>query len=211
MFTGIIEEMGRVSQVSLGQITIEAQKVLADIQVGSSISINGVCLTVTEFYKDKFVVDIMPETLKRSNLDDLKVGDRVNLERALKLQERLGGHIVTGHIDEVGRIESIKQEENAKIFEISHSPGLAKYIIPKGSIAVDGISLTVITDPKSTNTFKTSIIPHTLEVTTLGIKGIGGRVNLEADLIGKYVARLLGEPFKEGKISLDFLREHGFA
>jgi len=240
MFTGIIEEMGRVREIIPGHITIEAQKVLEDMKIGSSISVNGVCLTVTDFAKATFpqlkaskgryshmaplrgfTMDIVPETLERTNLGDLGVGDMVNLERAVRLDDRLGGHLVTGHIDEVGRIESIKQApliktstgqaEHAKIFEISCSPGLARYIIPKGSIAVDGISLTIITDAKTTNTFKISIIPHTLKVTTLGIKGVGDKVNLEADLIGKYVARLLGEPIKREEISLNFLKEHGFA
>lgn len=153
-------------------------------------------------------MDIMTETLERTSLGDLRAGDMVNLERAVRLDDRLGGHLVTGHIDEVGRIESIGP---AKIFEISCSPGLARYIIPKGSIAVDGISLTIITDAKNTKTFKVSIIPHTLQVTTLGIKGVGDKVNLEADLIGKYVARLLDKPIKREDISLNFLKEHGFA
>jgi riboflavin synthase len=168
-----------------------------------------------------FTMDIMPETLERSNLGDLRVGDMINLERAIRFDDRLGGHLVTGHIDEVGRIEAIRpaplittsteQAKHVKIFEISCSAGLARYIIPKGSVAVDGVSLTIITDAKATNTFKVSIVPHTLEATTLGIKGVGDKVNLEADLIGKYVARLLGKPIKREDISLNFLKEHGFA
>lgn len=247
MFTGIIEEMGRVREIVPGHITIEAQKVLEDMKIGSSISVNGVCLTVTDFANATFTqleaskgryshmaslrgftMDIMTETLERTNLGDLRAGDMVNLERAVRLDDRLGGHLVTGHIDEVGRIETIRHAPliktstghaplitistgQAKIFEISCSPGLARYIIPKGSIAVDGISLTIITDAKNTKTFKVSIIPHTLQVTTLGIKGVGDKVNLEADLIGKYVARLLDKPIKREDISLNFLKEHGFA
>ncbi|HZK52658.1 MAG TPA: riboflavin synthase [Desulfosporosinus sp.] len=216
MFTGIVEELGVVRALRLfpesGQLTIEGKQVLNGTQIGDSIAINGVCLTVLKQSEREFTVDVMAETLAKTNLAELKSGSRVNLERALQLQTRLGGHLVSGHIDGVGEIRKITSWGIAQVYEISAPPTLLLYMLPKGSIAIDGISLTMI-DVES-DYFTVSLIPHTFEQTTLGIKGIGASVNLETDLIGKYVARFMGmntasSPTKQD-LSLGFLAEHGF-
>ncbi len=216
MFTGLIEEIGTVDKAIKGmksaKITIEAKKVLEGIKLGDSISTNGVCLTVIDFNKSSFTVDVMPETMRRSNLRSLRLGSRVNLERALKLGDRFGGHMVSGHIDGIGTIRAFDEEENATWVSIEASSHIMKYIINKGSIAVDGTSLTVAyADDKL---FKVSIIPLTKEETTLLGKQIGYEVNLECDMVGKYIERLMTfnhviEP--EKSIDLNFLRENGFA
>ncbi len=214
MFTGLVEEIGNIKAINKGissaEITIGAKLVLDDSKIGDSICTNGVCLTVTKKTEDSFTVDVMPETLRKSSLGDLSPGSKVNLERALKVSDRLGGHIVSGHIDGTGTITSIKEEDNATWVTIQAEDELMKYIINKGSIAIDGTSLTVadVTD----NTFKVSIIPHTKEMTILLLKKAGSIVNLECDVIGKYVEKLLGykETKKESKLTMDFLREHGF-
>ncbi|MCK9268149.1 MAG: riboflavin synthase [Alkaliphilus sp.] len=215
MFTGLIEEIGTVESVKKGPksatISIKAKKILEDMVPGDSIATNGVCLTVTSFTPDSFKVDVMAETMRKSNLNSLSPGNKVNLERALKLGERLGGHIVSGHIDGTGTIEDFRQEDNAVWVSITAPPDILKYIINKGSIAVDGISLTVAyVDNKC---FKVSIIPLTKDETTLIGKNMGDEVNLEVDMIGKYVERLLS--FKEdnphnSNIDINFLSEHGF-
>lgn len=216
MFTGIVEELGIVRIVRLlpesGQITVEGRIVLSGTQIGDSIAINGVCLTVIRQSEREFTVDVMAETLAKTNLVELKNGNRVNLERALQLQTRLGGHLVSGHIDGVGTIRRITSWGIAQVYEISAPPTILSYILPKGSIAIDGISLTVI-DVES-EYFTVSLIPHTFEQTTLGLKEIGASVNLETDLIGKYVARFMGLNTTSSKnkqdLSLGFLAEHGF-
>ncbi|ODA42796.1 riboflavin synthase [Desulfosporosinus sp. BG] len=216
MFTGIVEELGIVRGLRLlpesGQLTLEGQKVLHGTQIGDSIAVNGVCLTVIRQSDRDFTVDVMAETLEKTNLTELKSGNRVNLERALQLQTRLGGHLVSGHVDGVGNIRRITPWGIAQVYEISASPTLLSFVLPKGSIAIDGISLTVI-DVES-DYFTVSLIPHTFKETTLGLKGIGGNVNLETDLIGKYVARFMGLNTAIGKdkqdLSLGFLAEHGF-
>lgn len=216
MFTGIVEELGIVRALRLlpesGQLTLEGKKVLSGTQIGDSIAINGVCLTVISQSDREFTVDVMAETLTKTNLAELKSGSRVNLERALQLQTRLGGHLVSGHVDGVGNIRRITPWGIAQVYEISAPSTLLSYILPKGSIAIDGISLTVI-DVES-DYFTVSLIPHTFEQTTLGSKGIGASVNLETDLIGKYVARFMGmsTPSSKNKpdLSLSFLTEHGF-
>ena len=215
MFTGLIEEIGTVESVKKGPksatISIRAKKILEDMVPGDSIATNGVCLTVTSFSTDSFEVDVMAETMRKSNLNSLSPGNKVNLERALKLGDRLGGHIVSGHIDGTGTIEGFRQEDNAIWVSITAPPDILKYIINKGSIAVDGISLTVAyVDNKC---FKVSIIPLTKDETTLIGKNIGDKVNLEVDMIGKYVERLLS--FKKdnthnSNIDINFLSEHGF-
>jgi len=215
LFTGLIEEIGTVESVKKGPksatISIKAKKILEDMVPGDSIATNGVCLTVTSFTPDSFKVDVMAETMRKSNLNSLSPGNKVNLERALKLGERLGGHIVSGHIDGTGTIEDFRQEDNAVWVSITAPPDILKYIINKGSIAVDGISLTVAyVDNKC---FKVSIIPLTKDETTLIGKNMGDEVNLEVDMIGKYVERLLS--FKEdnphnSNIDINFLSEHGF-
>lgn len=216
MFTGIVEELGTVRTLNLlpesGQLTIEGRIVLNGTQIGDSIAINGVCLTVIRQSEGAFTVDVMAETLAKTNLAELKSGNRVNLERALQLQTRLGGHLVSGHIDGVGKIRRISSLGIAQVYEISAPPTLLSYMLPKGSIAMDGISLTVI-DVES-DYFSVSLIPHTFKQTTLGSKGIGASVNLETDLIGKYVARFMGINTATTKnkqdLSLSFLTEHGF-
>lgn len=215
MFTGLIEEVGKVQSIRNGvnsaQITINATKVLEDVKLGDSISTNGVCLTVVNYTKDAFTVDVMPETMRRSNLKSLKQGSSVNLERALKLGDRLGGHIVSGHIDGVGYVKAVGEEDNSTWVTIKTSSDISKYIIKKGSIAIDGTSLTVayIDD----EIFKVSIIPLTKEETTLLSKKTGEEVNLECDMVGKYIEKFTmfsqKEEIKES-IDINFLKENGF-
>lgn len=215
MFTGLIEEIGRIKSVikstKSAKIIINASKVLEGVKLGDSISTNGVCLTVTEYGSNYFTVDVMAETMRRSNLRALSAGDTVNLERALRLGDRLGGHIVSGHIDGVGTISDFENEDNAVWITIEASQELLKYIVEKGSIAIDGVSLTVAyVDEK---VFKVSIIPHTKDVTTLLTKKVGDIVNLECDMLGKYVEKLLSvkeEASTKQGIDLNFLSEHGF-
>ncbi len=215
MFTGLVEEVGVIESINKGPksatIAIRAKEVLGDVKLGDSIATNGVCLTVTSFTSDGFEVDVMAETMRRSNLGNLSPGDKVNLERSLRLGDRLGGHIVSGHIDGTGTIEGFRQEDNATWVSINASPDILKYIINKGSIAVDGISLTVAY--LDNECFKVSIIPHTDEVTTLLEKNIGDQVNLEVDMIGKYIERFLSlkeDNPPESNIDMEFLGEHGF-
>lgn len=216
MFTGIIEEIGQVKNIKRGEkstiLTISASKVLEGTIIGDSISTNGVCLTINKINKGSFEADIMAETLRRSNLGDLKIGDYVNLERALTLNKRLGGHLVSGHIDGIGEIMEKKKEDNATWFTIKTSPEILRYIIQKGSIAIDGISLTIAYVDQ--DLFKFSIIPHTGENTTLLDKNQGQTVNLECDLIGKYVEKLLGiekqDSRRPSNIDIDFLKYNGF-
>ena len=216
MFTGLIEEIGEVKHIVKGlksaKITISASKVLNGVNIGDSICTNGVCLTVVEFTKDTFTVDVMPETMKRSNLNRLKIGSRVNLERALRLGDRLGGHIVSGHIDGVGIISNMEKDDNAIWVSIKSTSDILKYIIHKGSITIDGISLTVAYVDKEI--FKVSIIPLTKEETTLLSKSIGQEVNLECDVVGKYIERFTTfnkEQKQKSNIDINFLKENGFA
>ncbi|MDD7795221.1 riboflavin synthase [Clostridium sp. 'White wine YQ'] len=217
MFTGIVEEIGFVESIEKSgdgaRIKIRAKKVLEDSKRGDSISTNGVCLTVTDFWSDGYYSDVMAETMRRSNLGECKTGSKVNLERALKASDRLGGHIVSGHIDGVGIITSNEKESNAVWVTIKAPKEILKYIVEKGSIAIDGISLTVAY--VDNEVFKVSIIPHTGEETTLLNKKKGHYVNLECDVIGKYVEKLLGinkgkEEKKKSSISMEFLMENGF-
>lgn len=215
MFTGIVEEIGKVQSIikstKSAKIIIQANKVLEDVRLGDSISTNGVCLTVTEFTSNSFTVDVMAETMRRSNLHILSSGDEINLERALRLGDRLGGHIVSGHIDGMGTISNYEKEDNAVWVTISTLSDILKYIVQKGSITIDGISLTVAYVDDSV--FKVSIIPHTKEVTTLLKKRVGDIVNLECDMVGKYIEKLLSykdQTQVKGKIDMNFLNQHGF-
>lgn len=211
MFTGIIEETGVLKEQNGGNLVIQADKVLEDVHLGDSIAVNGVCLTVTEFQKNWFRADVMAETLRRSSLGTLKKGSRVNLERAMAANGRFGGHIVSGHIDGTGTVENMQREGNAIWVTISCGAALLRYIAEKGSIAIDGISLTVAEVRE--NGFRVSIIPHTGEETTLLARRTGDMVNLETDIIAKYVERLMlpKEPEeKKSGIDLEFLRENGF-
>lgn len=195
MFTGIVEEVGRIASIRKGAhscvLTVKASRVLEDVHLGDSIATNGVCLTVTDYTKSTFSADVMHETLNRSSLGSLRVGSPVNLERAMAANGRFGGHIVSGHIDGTGVIRSIKEDDNAVWYSISAEPDIVRLIVGKGSIAIDGISLTVAS--VSSTQFSVSIIPHTRAQTNLASKRVGDVVNLENDVVGKYVERLLGE------------------
>lgn len=207
MFTGIIEEQGQIRWVSLGgnsgKISVMAEKVLEGTKIGDSIAVNGVCLTVVLLQKDGFTADVMAETVRRSNLGHLRPGDKVNLERAMAAGGRFGGHIVSGHIDGTGTIVSLRKEENAVWVGIRAKPEVMRLVIEKGSICIDGISLTVAA--VETDNFQVSVIPHTGEETTLLKKQPGDIVNLENDIIGKYVERLMGLKEVENNHSRDGL------
>ncbi len=206
MFTGIIEEVGRVSSAQSGNLVIAASQVLQRMELGGSIAVNGVCLTVTNLNTDSFSVDVMPETLKRSNLGLLQAGDGVNLERPLALGGQLGGHLVQGHVDDTGRVASTKWDGGAIIIRFEASPQVMHYVVEKGFIAVDGVSLTVVT--KETSSFQVSVVDYTQKHTNLGSRRVGDLVNLEVDIIAKYVDQLT-QPRRPG-ITVDFLQEHGF-
>lgn len=215
MFTGIIEEIGIVEDVlsSADKYTlkIRAKKVLEDTKIGDSICTNGVCLTVKSGSSEFFYADVMNETIDKSNLGKLEKKSKVNLERALTLNTRLGGHIVTGHIDSVGKILNKSREGNSVWFTIESEAEILKYIIYKGSVALDGISLTIA--EVDSNSFKVSIIPHTENVTTLLDKSIGDEINIECDVLGKYVEKLLNVKNinkEKSKIDSKFLMENGF-
>ncbi len=193
MFTGIVEEIGTIKKVEKGakssKLTIEGAKIFDDLKLGDSVAVNGVCLTVTEYTKNTFTADVMNETLSRSNLGDLKNGSRVDLERAMAADGRFGGHIVSGHIDGTGRIVKTEKDDIAVWYTIAADRKIMKYIIEKGSVTIDGISLTVA---KVTDTdFSVSIIPHTAKETVLGFKKTGDTVNLENDVVGKYIEHFL--------------------
>jgi riboflavin synthase len=216
MFTGLVEEIGRVESVvksaKSARIVIKAKTVLEGVKLGDSISTNGVCLTVTSFDGSTFTIDAMAETIRRSNLKNLSPGDEVNLERALMIGDRLGGHIVSGHIDGIGIIEDYKREDNAVWITVRTSAEILRYIVQKGSIAIDGVSLTVAYVDASV--FKVSIIPHTKDMTTLLRKRIGDEVNLECDMIGKYIENFLAvkvDTTVKKDIDFNFLSENGFA
>ena len=226
MFTGIIEEVGTIDKIANGSKSavpfIKASKVLEDTKLGDSIAVNGVCLTVTSMEGDIFTADVMAETLRRSSLGNLSRGSKVNLERAMAANGRFGGHIVSGHIDGTGRIASMVREDNAVWVEINASAEILKFIVMKGSIAIDGISLTVA--GLAEESFSVSVIPHTGEETTLLKKGAGDIVNLENDVVGKYVDRLLNyssstvtdlDKETDSKetgpdITMEFLKSNGF-
>ena len=206
MFTGIIQEIGTVASLPPGGMVISAGPILAGIELGASIAVNGVCQTVTAFTDTSFSVDVMPETLKRTNLGKLHGGDKVNLERPLGLGGEIGGHLVQGHIDDTGRVVSVSREGVAVLMRFSAPPEVTRYIVDKGFIAVDGTSLTVV--DKDLTSFSVSIVGFTLENTILAGRKTGDSVNLEADIIGKYVAEFAKAP--GGGITAAFLQEHGF-
>lgn len=207
MFTGLIEALGRVVETEKMdggmRLAFTVPKKFSDVKTGDSIAVNGCCLTALsdpEAMDDgQFIVraDLMPETLRVTTLGDLRVGDPVNLERTLRLSDRLGGHLVQGHVDAIGTVRERKEEGNAIFFKIEAPSSLMRYVIPKGSITVDGISLTVVDEDGSS--FRVGIIPHTAAVTTMGVRQPGDHVNLEADVIGKYVERLAA-PYAGGQI-----------
>lgn len=207
MFTGIIEEVGRIKNIGGGKITIAAKKVLEDINIGDSIAVNGICLTATTFDASTFTADIMPETVRRTSLFAAKSEDAVNLERALTPSTRMGGHIVSGHIDGAGEIVSLAEDKNAVLMKIKADNKILRHIVEKGSVALDGISLTVAS--VGANDFTVSLIPHTREITNLSDKKIGGVINIETDIIGKYVEKLM-QKRDSRNITKDFLFENGF-
>lgn len=214
MFTGIIEEIGAVKNiVKKGQtleLTIQANTILEDVHLGDSISVNGVCLTVTQFTKNQFSVDVMPETFKASNLSKLTNNHKVNLERAMAANGRFGGHIVSGHIDGTGEILSVQTMENAVVYKIKIPSSYSKYCISKGSITIDGTSLTLFEVENEIVTV--SLIPHTRSHTILGSKSVGDFVNIEFDLLSKYVEKMLGmnEVKKDSKLTTSFLSQNGY-
>lgn len=218
MFTGLVEEIGQLVSLRRGsdsaRLKIAARLIMDGLAVGDSIAVNGVCLTVTSFGGGSFDADVMAETLAKTNLGELQPGDRVNLERALRLGDRLGGHLVSGHIDGVGEIVSREKHDIATLLTVAAPPEVMRYIIKKGSVAIDGTSLTVVDHGE--NSFTVSLIPHTAHATVLGGKQPGQRVNLEGDLIGKYVERWVQAGrtetgIKQGEgITNDFLAKHGF-
>lgn len=214
MFTGIIEEIGNISEIKPGaqsiRLGVKAQTVLEDVKLGDSIAVNGVCLTVVKFESRQFWADVMPETYHKTTLKNLSTGTRVNLERALRLNDRLGGHLVQGHVDAVGSIVKKEPFDIAIVYRIKAPAQVLKYTVAKGSIAIDGVSLTVVEAGRDFLTV--SLIPHTAHLTVLGSKQAGDEVNLESDIIGRYVERLMtGSGHAEGdRVSMDFLSQHGF-
>lgn len=229
MFTGLIAELGTAERLAEGstscQLTIRAQKILPGVKIGDSIAVNGVCLTVVHLQGNRFTADVMPETVRRTTLRQLQPGDRVNLEKALRPTDGLDGHIVQGHVEGVGTIREIAPEGNALAYRIETPKELLRYIVEKGSVAIDGISLTV-TETDDTG-FSVSLIPHTAKMTTLGYKSVGDSVNLETDILARYVEKMLGlqktadgladsrrteiagENSEDG-LTEAFLRQHGF-
>ncbi len=216
MFTGIVEEMGTIAGIQKGAksavLTIQAEKVFSDIHIGDSIALNGVCLTVTSFSGNTYTADVMNETLRRSSLGSLTIGSKVNLERAMAANGRFGGHIVSGHIDGTGTITKVEKDDNAIWYTIAAEENLMKYIVEKGSIAIDGISLTVA--KRSDVDFAISMIPHTAKETVLSQKKPGDIVNLENDIVGKYIEQLMHyekkEEKKESRLTKEFLLRAGF-
>ena len=206
MFTGIIEEIGRIIAARPGNLSIAAGKVLEDMEKGVSIAVNGVCLTVTGFDNKSFALEVMEETLSRTNLGLLKTGDGVNLERPLTLGGRLGGHLVQGHIDTTGRVISVTPRGESIIIGFEAPPKLMSYIVEKGFIAVDGVSLTIVS--RNNGSFQVSLVGYTRQNTILGSRRVGDVVNLEADIIAKYVEQLCRNG--GSGITVDFLQEHGF-
>lgn len=206
MFTGIIEVVGRVTSILPGSLNITISQDFQGLEIGGSIAVNGVCLTITSLNGNSFSVGIMSETLKRTNIGLLSSGDRVNLERPLALSKPLGGHLVQGHIDATGRVVAIRRDGDARMVRVEAAPEVMRYVVEKGFIAVDGISLTVV--DKDAISFQVSIVDYTFQNTNLGDKRIGDLVNLEVDIIAKYVEQFSQNPGTG--ITVDFLQEHGF-
>ena len=214
MFTGLVEEIGEIQAIGDGRIRFRAKVVLEGLNKGDSIAVNGVCLTVTSFEEQSFTADVMPETFRRTTLGELSGGRSVNLERALTLGGRMGGHLVSGHIDGVGRIVEVREEKNARLLRVAAPASILRYVIEKGSVAIEGVSLTVVAVTEAW--FSVSLIPHTRQITTLHEKKLGDRLNIENDVVGKYVEKFLltpinspGEPAPIG-LTRRFLEQYGF-
>lgn len=215
MFTGIVEEVGSIKEITRGahsaRVSIQAGKILTDLKTGDSVAVNGICLTVTSLSAHDFTADVMHETISRSSLAQLKKDTKVNLERAMAANGRFGGHMVSGHVDGIGTVLEISRDDNAIWYTIKAEANILHYIVEKGSVAIDGISLTVAR--LAQKTFSVSVIPHTIEATTLGECQVGDWVNLETDIIGKYVEKLLeAKPCgqQQSHITKEFLAQHGF-
>ena len=213
MFTGIVEEVGVVKRIHRsgqdGGLAISASLVLEDSKIGDSISVSGVCLTMTHRSTDSFTADVAAETLRRTTLGMLKPGDDVNLERPLRLSDRLGGHLVLGHVDEVGTVVGRQDEGDSSLVRVSISQEAMRYVVYKGSVCIDGVSLTIAN--LSDDSFEVALIPHTKTVTTFSTKRIGSPVNIEVDLVGRYIERLLTRrPSRKTSIDLAFLEAHGY-
>lgn len=219
MFTGLVAELGTVQKLARQgnsyHLTVSAKKIMANLKIGDSVAVNGACLTVVKMSGDGFTADVMPETVRLTNIGSLNAGDKVNLERTLRLCDGLDGHIVSGHVEGLGTIAAQRNDGIAVVVTIDTSQELLKYIIKKGSIAIDGISLTVT--EVTSSTFSVSLIPHTAKETTLGFKTVGDTVNLETDILGKYVERMLNWDMQYGKKSAcagsldkNILLENGF-
>lgn len=210
MFTGIIQELGTIKGITkkddLTVIEIESKDLLKDLKVGDSISVEGICSTVTDLKPDSFLIEFMPETMEITSASTWQINDKINLEPAMKLSDKINGHFVSGHIDSTGKITNIKEGEKTKDISISHPHEFSKFIAMKGSISVDGISLTV--SKIEEKEFTISLIPHTIENTTLGIKKVGDKVNLEVDLLSRYLKQLFDE--RDRETSYEFLKDRGF-
>ena len=213
MFTGIVEEIGKINQVlsrpgQAVQLELAAKKVIQDAKIGDSIAVNGVCLTITDLNLKSFRADVSPETLRLTNLASLSVGGQVNLERPLRLSDRLGGHLVQGHIDDTGIVTGWKDESSASVMKVSVSSEISRYLVYKGSVTLDGVSLTI--SEWEEKSFEVTLIPHTKEVTTLGQIRVGDRINIEVDLIGRYVERFFSFAKDTSEITLELLRKSGY-
>ena len=210
MFTGIVEEVGTIKNVSLisNEISIFCKNILNDIKLGDSIAVNGICLSIKYFEKDFFIADVMPETFRKTNLANAKNKDKINLERALKISDRINGHLVSGHIDDTGILLSKKEEKNAVWLSLKTNKNILKYIVFKGSIALDGVSLTIAYVDK--DIFKVSLIPLTYQSTIFKEKKINDKINIECDLIGKYVEKLFPNNKNDSYLNKDFLSKNGF-
>ena len=212
MFTGIIEEIGTVQSVIKGSksfsMIVSADVVVSDLRLGDSVNTNGACLTVTSVSGNSFTVDVMPETMRKTNLGALKPGRQVNLERALSLSSRLGGHLVSGHIDGTGLISRVKREDNAVWISVKAGAEILRYVIPKGSVCLDGISLTVVT--ADVDSFEVSLIPHTMASTTLQDMKAGDTLNIECDMVAKYIEKFTGSAGPGNRIDKNFLDKYEF-
>ncbi len=208
MFTGIIEEVGVLRQRKGSKLTVMANNVLEGIRLGDSIAIDGACMTVVEFTEQEFLVQVSPESFTRTTLGDLKVGDEVNLERAMALGDRFGGHVVQGHVDGVGRVKRVQAQGDFSLWTFTAPGEVLPYLVPKGSVTINGISLTIIDPGKES--FDVAIIPKTLNETTLRSKGPGDRVNMEADVFGKHILHYIRQAGGSG-LTKELLTRHGFA
>ncbi|MCE5313927.1 MAG: riboflavin synthase [Armatimonadota bacterium] len=211
LFTGLVEEIGTVKSLvvgTVGRLVVASGVVASDVVIGDSVAVNGTCLTVTSIGDNELSFDAVPETLSRSTLKNLRPGDKVNLEASLRVGKMVGGHFVQGHVDGIGKIESINRLAESVVIRVSAPPEIMRYVVEKGSIAIDGISLTVASEDDSG--FTVSVIPHTLDVTTLGLRRVGDSVNLEADIIGKYIEKFVNARKGGSGVTEKLLREAGF-